>query len=90
MMFNGPDYQHELDLVRLTGQIARVKECMIDGKWRSLNEIADITGDPHASISAQLRHLRKRRFGSWIVDKRRRGKPRVGLFEYKLRKEEQN
>lgn len=84
LRFNGPDYDPKLDQARLTGQILRVHDCMIDGVWRTLWEIESITGDPQASISAQLRHLRKRRFGSFLVEKRRRGVSTQGLFEYKL------
>ena len=45
---------------------------MRDAKWRTLKEISELTGDPEASVSAQLRHLRKERFGSHIVNKRLR------------------
>jgi hypothetical protein len=82
--FNGPDYQAEFDFARLTGQIRRVYQCMRDGKWRTLDEISTFTGDPHASVSAQLRHLRKARFGGHKVEKRARGDRRCGLFEYRL------
>ena len=82
--FNGSDYIPEFDQERLTGQIKRIYSLMIDGKWRTLNEIENTTSDPQASISAQLRHLRKERFGSHIIQKQRRGKPSDGLFEYKL------
>lgn len=82
--FNGPDYQPSKDQRRLAGQILRVYAAMIDGRWRTLSEIADITGDPESSISAQLRHLRKTRFGSHIVNKQRRGIETLGLYEYQL------
>jgi hypothetical protein len=82
--FNGPAYQREFDFVRLTGQIKCVHGCMRDGKWRTLDEIAHVTGDPPASISAQLRHLRKAKFGSFMVEKRARGDRAHGLFEYRL------
>ncbi len=59
-------------------------DTMRDGRWRTLQEIADVTGDPQASISAQLRHLRKPRFGGYTVEKRRRGLPEHGLYEYQL------
>lgn len=85
MRFNGPDYEPENDKARLSKQHVRIRELMRDGKWRTLNEIADVTCDPPASISAQLRHLRKQRFGSWIVKKRRRGDRKHGLYEYRLR-----
>jgi hypothetical protein len=82
--FNGPDYEPEHDHARLTGQIKRVFDLMSDGTWRTLAEIEACTGDPPASISAQLRHLRKKRFGSFIVLKRPRGERVHGLWEYQL------
>lgn len=82
--FNGSDYIPEKDNVRLTGQLNRVYNLMIDGKWRTLAEIELITKDPQSSISAQLRHLRKERFGGHILNKRSRGEREKGLFEYQL------
>jgi len=82
--FTGSDYVPAFDQARLTGQLARVYTLMRDGQWRTLTEIAEATGDPHASISAQLRHLRKRQFGSFTVEKRRRGVETSGLFEYRV------
>ena len=83
-MFNGASYIPRLDKVRLGNQIRRIYDCMKDGRYRTLSEIQTITGDGEASISAQLRHLRKKRFGSYIILKRRRGDGRQGLFEYQL------
>lgn len=82
--FNGPAYDHAVDQPRLMRQHERVREAMRDGAWRTLDEIAEMTKDPAASISAQLRHLRKPRFGSWIVEKRARGDRLRGLYEYRL------
>lgn len=82
--FNGSDYVPAIDDARLTRQHERVRECMIDGAWRTLDEIAALTRDPVASISAQLRHLRKARFGGWIVEKRSRSDRARGLYEYRL------
>lgn len=79
--FDGPAYVPERDDVRLTGQIKRVWSLMKDGEWRSLPAIAMATGDPEASISSQLRHLRKQRFGSHTVDRRH---VKNGLHEYRL------
>jgi hypothetical protein len=67
--FNGADYQPERDDVRLSGQIARIWNCMCDSRWRTLKDISNLTGDPEASISAQLRHLRKRRFGRHTIER---------------------
>jgi hypothetical protein len=77
----GPAYHPALDRERLQGQMRRVYRLMADGRWRTLAEIAEATGDPQASVSAQLRHLRKPRFGGHRVDKRRRS---GGLWEYRL------
>lgn len=82
--FNGSDYNRKYDDTRLTGQLHRIFTLMKDGSWRTLQEIALATGDPQASISAQLRHLRKPRFGSFTVHKRSRGERSRGLYEYKV------
>jgi len=76
--FEGP--VNAQDCARLEGQLRKIHALMIDGCWRTLSEIEAETGDPQASISAQLRHLRKARFGSHFVDKRRRG----SAWEYRL------
>lgn len=81
LRFNGDDYVPDRDDPRLKKQIYRVWDAMVDGQWRTLKQIAQITGDPEASISAQLRHLRKPRFGSHTVERRHLGN---GLYEYKL------
>jgi len=87
--FDGPAYEPEYDHARLTGQILRVWDLMRDGHWRTLQEIADHTGDPPASISAQLRHLRKKRFGLHTVERRSRGDRESGLWEYRVLVERQ-
>jgi len=81
LWFDGDDYNHERDSERLTGQLLRIFEVVKDGKWRTLKEIAQHTGDPEASISAQLRHLRKPRFGSHEVEKEYIDK---GLYKYRV------
>jgi hypothetical protein len=40
------------------------------GNWLTLRELATMTGFGEASISAQLRHLRKPEFGRFVVEKR--------------------
>lgn len=82
--FNGSDYEAKKDNVRLCGQIQRIFNLMKDQKWRTLKEIEEITKDPQPSVSAQLRHLRKERFGSHVVEKINIGDPERGLFAYKL------
>ena len=78
-MFNGSDYVPERDDVRLSGQIKRVYVRMSDGLPRTFRQISNATGDPEASVSAQLRHLKKERFGGFIVEKEHVGN---GLYRY--------
>ena len=84
--FDGAAFDVALDQARLTTQLQRIRELMLDGVWRTLGEIEQATGYPQASISAQLRHLRRARFGSYQVDKRRRGPGRQGLWELRVRR----
>jgi hypothetical protein len=79
--FNGADYVPERDNARLTGQLLRIWNVVCDGEWRTLSEISQITGDPEASISAQLRHLRKPRFGGYEVE---REHVKDGLYRYRV------
>ena len=63
-------------------QLDVIRDFMLgSGDWLTLDEIESVTCFPVASISAQLRHLRKRGF---LVEKR----IRVGLlWEYRVRRE---
>jgi hypothetical protein len=81
MRFDGEDYTPNRDDVRLTGQILRIWDVVNDNCWHTLKEISDKTGDPEASISAQLRHLRKPRFGGYIVE---REYIYDGLYRYRV------
>jgi len=49
--------------------------------WLTLEELTKLTHFPPASISAQLRHLRKERFGGYAVVKRCRAVNRALLAE---------
>jgi len=84
LMFDGATYEPEHDEDRLGAQLGRVLALMRDGRWRTLGEIAAATGDQQQSVSARLRDLRKERYGGHRVDRRRRGEPKSGLFEYGL------
>jgi len=85
MRFNGADYQPERDDVRLTGQLLRIWNVVNDWQWHTLKNISDLTGDPEASISAQLRHLRKPRFGGYEVE---REYIHNGLYKYRVKQKE--
>ena len=86
--FDGPDYEPEHDRQRLQGQMGRIYLALHTadsrGLWFTLGELRERTGDPEASISAQLRHLRKPRFGGHTIEKRRRGEAGNGLWEYRM------
>lgn len=82
--FRGSDYEPLVDGPRLIRQHERIRDLMLDGTWRTLAEIAAATGDHEASVSAQLRHLRKPSFGGHVVSKRRRGLVSRGLWEYQV------
>lgn len=79
--FDGKTYEPELDFTRLHSQLARVLDLMIDGEWRTLDQIHSSIGGSIPSISARLRDLRKSKFGEFNVERRRVG---VGLFEYRV------
>jgi cell division septation protein DedD len=57
-------------------QLAAIRELMVRacarGIWLTLAEIAEATEFAEASISAQLRHLRKAHHGGYHVEKRRK------------------
>jgi uncharacterized protein (DUF2132 family) len=79
--FDGDDYIPARDDARLKGQLLRVWNVVQDGGWYTLAEIAKLTTDPEASISAQLRHLRKPRFGNHEIEKEYIGN---GCYKYRL------
>lgn len=84
LIFNGADYVPERDNERLGNQLQRVKAAINCGQWKTLGQLEQETGDPQASISAQLRHLRKPRFGSYSIERRHIAN---GLYEYRWNKE---
>ena len=62
------------------------------GTWLTLRELARMTNYGETSISAQLRHLRKERYGAFVIDKQVRkgaGDNGIGghgaIWEYRLR-----
>lgn len=67
---DGATYDDSRDRARLNRQALAVYDLMRDGQWRTLPQIAGLTGEPEASISARLRDLRKPRFGEYIVERR--------------------
>lgn len=78
----GATFISAFDFDRLNAQELRVFQAMKCGTWRTLREIAVITGDPEASISARLRDLEN--IHGLTKLKRRRGPETRGLYEYRI------
>ena len=88
----GPTYHQKLDGARLHGKQEKVCAYMLasNARFQTLDEIRAVLEQkfherfPTPSLSAFLRHARKREFGSHILEKRRRAPARCGLWEYRL------
>lgn len=83
--FDGDDYVSKRDKPRLTLQIHQVRMYMENAGWLSVQDIAAELNFPEPSVSAQIRNLRKKRFGSRIVERRYEGN---GLYEFRLTPED--
>ncbi|HET9401946.1 MAG TPA: hypothetical protein VFO34_13445 [Candidatus Acidoferrales bacterium] len=87
--------QHAMCGVRARLQIEVIRDVMLSaaecarsfgvphGGWMTLREIAELTAYAEASVSAQLRRLRKPRFGGFTVEKRRRSSSEI-QWEYRI------
>lgn len=80
-LFDGVDIVPQRDNARLSTQLDKIKRLMRDGKWRTLDEISSVVNAPPASVSAQLRNLRKDQFGNYDVQRKHIGK---GLYNYRI------
>ena len=81
--FDGWHFDAKKDQERLTKQMRGIYKVLKEAKvWLTVSEIEEETGYAQPSISAQLRNMRKEKFGSLDV----RGRYREGtrIFEYKL------
>lgn len=83
-MFEGSDYNPKKDKKRLTTQLEKIRSLMEDECYRTLGEISELVRAPTASVSAQLRNLRKAIYGSHFVHKRLRNDGCDGVWEYKV------
>lgn len=66
-----------------SGEEVLVRNIAIVERWFTLDEIQKSVGGTTASVSARLRDLRKKKFGGWDVQRRHRGDPKRGLYEYR-------
>jgi hypothetical protein len=86
----GPAYSHDIDGTRLRTKQDKIRDYMLaaNARFQTLDEIrAALEAKfheryPTPSVSAFLRHLKKKQFGSHGLEKRRRG--HFGLWEYRL------
>lgn len=79
-MIDGVTFVEERDGKRLAKQQQTVRDVMLDGEWRTLRLIAQITGAPEASVSARLRDLRK---AGYLVERKY---IKNGLHQYRVLK----
>lgn len=79
--FSGKSVKTMKDHDRLEKQFVAIMRVMMDGKWRTVDEIHQLTGFLHTSISAQLRNLRKIGFGSHTVNPNERDR---ALWEFQV------
>ena len=86
--FDGDDYVDSRDRQRLKGQMQRVYNCLNDYRWWTVDDICRVTGDRNgASISAQIRNLRKPKFGAYIIEKEHK---RNGLYAFRMLPQEES
>lgn len=81
--FDGSTYEPARDGARLSRQLTKVRNLMLDGKWRTLGEIAVECEIPEQSASARLRDCRKNKFGGYRVDREPVPGQR-GLYRYRV------
>lgn len=79
--FDGASYEPDQDHKRLRKQLEAVRSIMADGEYHTLAELAGKVGCETQSASARIRDLRKPRYGSETIERKRID---GGLYGYKL------
>jgi hypothetical protein len=82
--FDGENYEYKHDHGRLRKHLEKIFSFMLDGTWRTLDEISSVTGCDPKSVGSRVRDLRKEKFGGHTVERQRRGDPKLGIYEYRL------
>jgi len=85
--FDGDTYDPELDHLRLTTQLDRVRDLLLRHSpiWLTLSQVSAMLAEPEASVSARIRDLRKAKFGGFEVQARRQPTfGRRGIWEYRI------
>lgn len=80
-MFGGETFSEKQDGARLRTQFDKVASVMCDGKWHTLDELAQRCGGSVPSISARVRDLRKPKFGGHTAVRRRM---RAAPWQYRM------
>lgn len=81
-MTTSQTFDKTLDGPRLESLLHRVRDLMLSGGWFTLSELVEKVGGSEAGVSARIRELR--RVYNYDMEKRRRGEPSRGLWEYRL------
>ena len=81
LLFDGATFDPAQDAERLTSQLERVRDLMLDGRWRTLKQITRAVRGSEAGVSARLRDLRKSRFGGFTVNHQHLG---GGVWVYQV------
>jgi hypothetical protein len=71
------------DASRLSRQLDIVATCLGDGSWWTLPSLAERAAASTQSVSARVRDLRKERWGSHTIE-RRKVVGSVGVYEYRM------
>lgn len=71
-----------LDRPRIDTLLGKVLWALESGQWLTLRELQTQCGGSEAGISARLRELRNKHH--YTINKRRRGEPGAGLWEYRM------
>lgn len=66
---------------RLTTQRGRILHRLKQGGWYTLDTLSALENAPQASVSAQLRNLRKLKYGGYTIERRH---IKNGLYEYRM------
>jgi hypothetical protein len=86
--FGGETYDPALDRERLTQQLSRVRGYLLAaaGSWVSLQDCPVAKpNEGTAALTARARDLRKKKFGGYAVECRRRpGTAKGSLYEYRI------
>ena len=81
--FDGKFCDIPKDHLRLSRQFERVRDYMSDHQFHSVQEVAQALNIPENSASAQIRNLRKARFGARVIETQRCTD--TGLFKYRMK-----